>query len=138
MRGYDVTALPSLSESDRIPWLTWVDGARELRDNGWITPTNPDDMRAKIKEKVANWADGDRGIVEVQWNDGASHAFNVEKIGDTIVGREAQNPDIKRNVLLDYPDDVDFTSPVYVFKVSPPDLPDSAFGEKIKEAVMSE
>lgn len=85
-RGYDVEALPSLTNSDTLPYMMNPRGWPEVIKNGRNELIIPEGRTGKaIKKNIENqmeeWGDGSRAIVRVRWQKGDSgHVFIAEQV----------------------------------------------------------
>ena len=102
-RGYDVTAAPTY-EGDEMPRIAFIKGGlysgnwRQAFQHSKITKVGVDRRYADAEQKVIdnissnmnNWGNGSRGVVQVLWNGGGGHVFNVENDNGRIVYVDAQ------------------------------------------------
>lgn len=102
-RGYDVTALPTY-QGDKLPQLVTKSGDRMMaRWMGAFQGTKPINISAKtgdkvisnIEQKMTNFGNGSRGVVQILYQGGGGHVFNVENVGGKITYIEAQTGKIK-------------------------------------------
>ena len=84
-RGYNVTAQPTF-EGDVLPqgnvggkgngrWQGAFKGAKSES----VGASNGDKVVSNIEKKMADYGDGSRAIVKIQWKNGDGHVFNVER-----------------------------------------------------------
>ena len=84
-RGYDVTAQPTF-EGDTLPESN-INGSGNGRWQGAFKNAKNENVGGKdaktvqnnIENKMAEYGDGSRAIVRIQWKNGDGHVFNVER-----------------------------------------------------------
>lgn len=85
-RGYDVEALPSLADSDTLPYMMNPRGWPEVLKNGRDELIIPEGRTGKaikknIEHQMEEWGDGSRAIVRVRWKeDDSGHVFIAEQV----------------------------------------------------------
>ena len=61
----------------------------------FVKLTNKDDFWDDAKQAFAEWGDGARAIVRVEWNNGRGHFFSAERVGNTIVYTDLQSATVR-------------------------------------------
>lgn len=88
-RGYDVTAQPTY-EGDTMPrhgeWTRNFEGAKT--DN--ISATTKAKAVNNLEAKMAEYGEGSRAVVSVQWERGGGHVFMVEQKNGKTIYRDPQ------------------------------------------------
>lgn len=82
-RGYDVEALPRIFDgTDRLPYMYDKNGWLAVMDGAKAVDFPSRNTIQKMADQMANWGDGARAIVRVQWKGGRSgHVFMAEQLG---------------------------------------------------------
>ena len=80
-RGYDVEALPRIFDgTDRLPYMYDKNGWLAVMDGAKAVDFPSRNTIQKMADQMANWGDGARAIVRVQWKGGRSgHVFMAEQ-----------------------------------------------------------
>ena len=95
-RGYNVTAQPTF-QGDKLPegnvggsgngrWQGAFKGAKSES----VGASNPTKLQNNIEKKMAEYGDGARAIVKIQWKNGEGHVFNVERKNGKVHYVDAQ------------------------------------------------
>lgn len=96
-RGYDVEALAAPSGADTLSYMRNPKGWPEVAKNGrneLITPAGRTGaaIRKSIETQMAEWGDGSRGIVRVQWQKkNYGHVFIAEQVNGKTRFIDPQN-----------------------------------------------
>lgn len=107
-RGYDVEALPTY-RGDTLGRIVHIDVDNQLYMGKWrgafknaktenvgATGNNAvDKVMQNISDKMKQYGSGSRAVIQVLYNRGGGHVFNVENQGGRIVYVEAQSGKIK-------------------------------------------
>ena len=74
-RGYDVEALPRIFDgTDRLPYMYDKNGWLAVMDGAKAVDFPSRNTIQKMADQMANWGDGARAIVRVQWKGGSKPA----------------------------------------------------------------
>jgi hypothetical protein len=142
-RGYDVEALPCVKVDGspvKTPKDLWED--KYAPDEGWKLPyknlgvepirkRTSSEVAAAISEKMAEWGDGTRAVVRVEWKVGGAHVFITEQANGKALFLEPQKN-------IEYPTMVfDYAKPTKtaIARVDGIAFDESAIGEIVKKGV---
>jgi len=107
-RGYDVEALPTY-QGDRLGAISFVkDGIYHAQWRGAFQHAKTESVAAEgnnaaaekqvmknISDKMHQYGDGSRAVIQILYRGGGGHVFNVENHGGRIVYVEAQTGKVK-------------------------------------------
>lgn len=104
-RGYDVTAQPTF-RGDTLNQVAYNDTKSGIARGRWMGAfqnAKPVNVSAKteagvmknIDDKMANYGNGSRGVIQIFYKGGGGHVFNVERQNGKTVYVEAQTGKIK-------------------------------------------
>lgn len=109
-RGYDVTAMPTYM-GDRLPRIAYFDPKNGIYEGRWKgafqgaksigvgVPGNTSSAESKvisnIEDRMKEFGNGARAVVQILYRGGGGHVFNVENQNGRIVYVEAQAGKLK-------------------------------------------
>lgn len=104
-RGYDVTALPTYKD-DTLPQIAYKNKALGTYEGRWkgafkdAKTVNVGDASQRktisnIENKMAEYGEGSRGVVQIFYRGGGGHVFNVERKNGKTIYSEAQTGKVK-------------------------------------------
>lgn len=99
-RGYKVYAQPTFS-TDTMGVITYVDRKRGTMSSRWsgafqhakienVGARSGQKMVQNVNAKMAQYGEGSRAVLQIQWKAGGGHVFNVERVRGKTIYVDAQ------------------------------------------------